>query len=296
MRIGTAERGSTFFTQGEALRSVLQAEGLGEPIEIVESPSASVQNALRLHSREVEFGFMAMNWIGRAQRGDSPFPKPIDLRVAAFMNAGPMFFVTSADSAIRRLSDLRGKRIAIGPESSGLREHAYSMLGPIGIGAGDFEPVYLDLGNGAKALMAREIDAQLQCPMPNKVMTDLDANADIRVIPTSEPELETIIRSAPFYGRAVMSKGSLRGLRESVLQPGVTNVLMTHASVPSTTVAAVVAAILAGASDLERMNPLFSGLKELTRTALAKKSQLIFDGVHAHQGAVRAFDAAGHLA
>ena len=55
-------------------------------------------SALMLHAGELEFGFSASNWVGRARRGEDPFKEPIAIRMAAPANVGPMFFVVRADS------------------------------------------------------------------------------------------------------------------------------------------------------------------------------------------------------
>src|SRR5262245_20558356 len=115
IRIGTAERDGTFYSQGHALKAVLERRSLG-PVKVIESHSASIENANRLHEGALEFGFMASNWIGRAKNGEPPFPQPIDIRMVAPMNAGPLFFITRAEKTIRTVADLRGKRVVLRSE------------------------------------------------------------------------------------------------------------------------------------------------------------------------------------
>ena len=100
IRIGTSERGGTFYSQGSALKTIFERQPELAPVELVESKSASTENAGRLEADEIEFGFMASNWIGRARNGEAPFGKPIDLAMAAPMNAGPLFFVVRAGFAL----------------------------------------------------------------------------------------------------------------------------------------------------------------------------------------------------
>src|SRR5712671_4252174 len=118
IRIGTAERDGTFHSQGIALKPVLDRRAALAPVEVLESSSASTENANRLNAGEIELGFMASNWIGRAKNGKPPFAQSIDLAMAAPMNAGPLFFIVPSQSPIRSVSGLRGQRIAIGPRTS----------------------------------------------------------------------------------------------------------------------------------------------------------------------------------
>src|SRR5262249_22758366 len=101
IRIGTAERDGTFHSQGIALKAVLDQPAALAPVEVLESNSASIENANRLPPGEIDLGFMASNWIGRARTGEPPFAQPIDIRMAAPMNAGPLFFIVRAGSDIR---------------------------------------------------------------------------------------------------------------------------------------------------------------------------------------------------
>ncbi|MDB5597454.1 MAG: transporter substrate-binding protein [Hyphomicrobiales bacterium] len=296
MRIGTAERDSTFTTQGMALREVFLKAGIAGPIDIVEARFASTENARKLEEGAIDFGFMASNWIGRALRGTSPFSEPIDLRMVSPMNAGPMYFVSRADSSIEAMSDLRGKRVSVGPEHSGTRQHAHSILGALGIGFDDFTPLFLEFAEGAEALARGDIDAQLQCPYPNKVMNALDASTDLRVIGLSEAELAVVIAASPVYRRSVMRKGSLRALKTDALQPGVLNVLVTHARVDDDLVAQVTRAIVDHATELEQLNPLFTGLPDLFKPLREWGEQaLTIEGVDLHPGALRAYQEAGLL-
>jgi len=296
VRIGTAEANSTFLGQGLALKTVLERVPALGPVEVSVSAHASVENANRLQAGEIDFGFMASNWIGRAKNGEAPFAAKIDLRMVAPMNAGPLFFIASANSALRTVRDLRGRRLVAGPEKSGMAQHARVILGALAMSFADLTPLYLDFAAGAEALARGGADAQLQCPIPNKVMTALDARAEIRVLPYAASDLETVLRAVPFYRRTVMRRGALRALDKDVAQPAVVNVLVTHARVAEATVREVTAAIFAAREELPRLNALFDGMAALFAPLRAEGAgALEFGGVALHPGAVAAYRGAGLL-
>jgi uncharacterized protein len=296
IRIGTSERGGTFHSQGHALKAVFERKPTLVPIEILESNSASTENARRLHAGEIEFGFMASNWIGRARNGESPFAQPLEFAMAAPMNAGPLFFVVPAQSPVPSVSELRGRRIAVGPQTSGMVQHAHCIFGALGMGFADFSPVYLDFAAGAKALLAGEIDAQFQCPIPNAVMTDLDQRMPLRVLPYRGRELDTVMAAVPYYRRTVMRRGALRALDADLPQLAVVNVLVTHPRLPDATVQEAIAALLENSAELGRLNPLFQGLDDLFQPLREQgAAALEFGGVMLHPGALRAYQEAGLL-
>lgn len=296
IRIGTSERDGTFYSQGSALKTIFERQPELAPVELVESKSASTENAGRLEADEIEFGFMASNWIGRARNGEAPFGKPIDLAMAAPMNAGPLFFVVRAESPIRSFSDLRARRIAVGPRTSGMVQHAHCIFGALGMSFSDFEPIYLDFAAGAEALAAGDVDAQLQCPIPNAVMTNLARRVGLRILPYERDELEKVMQAVPYYRRTVMRKGAIRGLDADSPQVAVVNVLVSHRRVPEATVCAAVEAIVASWDELGRLNPLFLDMGELFQPLRSQgAAALEFGGVTLHAGALRAYRKAGLL-
>ena len=196
LRIGTAEANSTFLTQGQALKSVLERNPALAPVDVSISATASVENANRLAADDIDFGFMASNWIGRAKNGEAPFAQKIDLRMVAPMNAGPLFFIARADGDLRTVADVRGRRLVVGPQQSGMAQHARVILGALGLTFSDFVPVYLDFAAGADALTRGEADAQLQCPIPNAVMTALAERTACACCPTARRPGESAGRRA----------------------------------------------------------------------------------------------------
>jgi len=284
LRITSAERGGTFWTQAQALAAVLSRDAALTPVAVLDTPGASVETAELLGTGAAELGFMAANWVPRAVRGESPFVETLDLRVVAPMNVGPLFFIVRADAAIATVSDLAGKRVVLGGAKSGMAQHARLILGLLGIEA---IPLLLDFASGGDAVLRGEADAQLQCPIPNRVMTELSERGDIRVLPYPPDALARVLAAVPYYRRATMRKGALRGLERDSAQPGVLNLLVAHPRVPDETVATVVRAIARHADELARLNPLFDGLGGLLREVRAE------DGVALHPGAAAAYRALG---
>jgi uncharacterized protein len=295
IRIGTGEHGGTFYTQGLALKSVLERAPRIPAVEIVESPlGMSIENAIRLDGGEIDFAFISAPWVAAARKGQPPFTRPIELRVAAPMNLGPNFFIARADSGLRKVSDLRGKRVAVGAQNGGMAPHAEAVFLALGIVAGDLERVYVDFAAGADMLAAGEVDAQFQCPIPNRVMNELSERVHLRVLTYDPAHLDAALKSMPHDRCITMRKGSFRGVDEDVLQLGVLNLLVTHARTDADTVQNVVRAIVSARSELVRLDPLFAGLGELLEMLKGRnRASLEFDGVELHAGALRAYTEPG---
>ncbi|MGH7874766.1 MAG: TAXI family TRAP transporter solute-binding subunit [Candidatus Binatia bacterium] len=295
VRIGTSEHGGTFYTQGLAFAELFNRASTGEQC-VVQTSDASIHNAEQLDRGELEFGFMASNWIGRAKNATAPFTKPIALRMVAPANAGPMCFVKLAGSRIASVADFRGKRIAIGAKGSGMEQHIHTIFGVLGIAFDSFTPVHMGFAEGAEALVAGAIDVQFHPPIPNKVLTDLSGRADIRVIPFGPGQLDQVFSQVPFYRPVVIEKNVFRGVVEDVTQVGVINVLVTHERIAEPVVHAMAKTIVTNLDNLPQMNPLFRGLKNLFEPLRAKGAAAFeFGGVALHPGAARAFREEGWL-
>ncbi len=294
LRIGTSEAGGTFHTQALAIADLFNKSHPDGEKCVVTTNLVNLDDVNRLGRGELEFAFMASNWIGRARDGAPPFARRIALRMVAPANAGPMFFVTLADSPIKTIGDFTGKRIALGPKGSGMAQHTEVIFKILGISFDSFTPVYLGFPEVAEALIAGEIDAQFQRPIPNQVMTDLSERADVRVVPYGAWQLEKIISEVPFYRKVTMEKGTFRGVAEDVPQVAVVNVIVTHETVPEETVYQMAKTIAGNLDILPRLNPLFKGLKDLFEPLRSQgPGAFEFGGVPLHPAASRAYREAG---
>ncbi|MGH7887086.1 MAG: TAXI family TRAP transporter solute-binding subunit [Candidatus Binatia bacterium] len=296
IRIGTSELGGTFYTQGQAIAELFNRARVETDSCVVQTSDASIHNAELLDSADLEFGFMASNWIGRAKNATAPFTKQIAIRMVAPANAGPMCFVRLANSPVQSIADFKGKRIAIGTKGSGMEQHVHTIFDVLGIPFDSFTPVHMSFADGADALVNGKIDAQFHPPIPNKVLTDLSQSADIRVIPFGAGQLDKLFAQVPFYRPVVVEKNAFRGVVEDVTQVGVINVIVTHERIPERIVHGMAKAIADNLDTLPRMNPLFKGLKNLFEPLRSQGvTALEFGGVPLHPGAIRAYEEAGWL-
>ena len=295
IRIGTSERDGTFWTEGEAIATLLERDH-GITSEILEAGQASIENARRLDADLIELAFMASNWIGRAYRGEAPFETPIDIRMVAPANSGAMFFITRAGSDLHSVRDMVGKRVSIGPEGSGMVQHIHTIFGVLGISFDAFTPVYLSFDEGGRALEAGDIDAQWQCPYPNATMRDISERMDVRVLDYAAGDLSTVLENVDFYRHSVMPAGFFRGIDADTEQLAVVNIIAAHQRADDEMVRKVVATMLDNFDELAEMNPLFAGLDKVFEPLRTEgRAALEFGGTPLHPGAVKAYRDAGYL-
>jgi TRAP transporter TAXI family solute receptor len=295
LRIASSDLLSTFFEQAKALGDILVEEGVADGTEVLVT-TGSVMNAEMVARGEADLGFMASNWVPRAVSGASPFTKPVDVAIAAPLNAGPLFFVVKAESEIDTVAQLRGRKVAVGHRDSGMAQHALNMLRTFGWGDGGMEFAFISTFDGGDALATGAVAAQLQAPIPSTHFTELCERTPIKVLEYGEGQIETACREVPFYTPALVPAEFVPGQEADIAAIGVLNVIVAAAGGEPKFIGDVVSAYIKRAGDLEQVNPLFRGLEGLLAKARTEGAgALAPDDAPLHPASAEAFRKAGLL-
>jgi TRAP-type uncharacterized transport system substrate-binding protein len=146
----TGLEGGTYSTFGKRYRQILAREKVH--LELIPS-SGSVENLRRLadNSFRVDAGFV--------QAGAGSTPQGKNLVSLGAICYSPLWVFYRSHETLDDLSKLKGKRIAIGPEGSGVRKFAIDLLRAAN--AAEPPTLLLDLSNAAarKALLEGTVDA-----------------------------------------------------------------------------------------------------------------------------------------
>ncbi|HWY77095.1 MAG TPA: TAXI family TRAP transporter solute-binding subunit [Verrucomicrobiae bacterium] len=151
LTISAGPPGSMFETNAIRYRDILKSNGV--TLKIVPS-EGSLQNLERLGdpSARVDIGFV--------QSGVTNATNRVKLYSLGSVSYQPLLVFTRDTNSTGVLSELEGKRIAIGAEGSGTRALALSLLAMNGIKPGGSTKLLdLDAGDAAKALLEGRADA-----------------------------------------------------------------------------------------------------------------------------------------
>ncbi|HEY5764072.1 MAG TPA: TAXI family TRAP transporter solute-binding subunit [Rhodocyclaceae bacterium] len=152
----TGTPGGAYALFAERYRSALAREG----IELRLLPSSgSVENLRRLKTEpDVDLGFV--------QSGIASEPESTDLAVLGSMYLEPVWIFHRSPRPLTRLTELQGKRVAVGAPGSGTQLLALQLLANTGISIGDPGLLALDEAEAAEALLAGRIDAAFLVAAP----------------------------------------------------------------------------------------------------------------------------------
>lgn len=291
--IATSDVDSTFHRQAVALGEMWKDNGLVDAVEPLFT-SGSVENAQLVAARKATYAFMAANWLPLAATGKGPFKEPLPVSLLTTINTGPLFFCSRADSKLSSFDDLKGKRVGLGHENSGMVQHIHTIFAALGIPLNWIEPVYCHTRPGNQMLIEGKIDAQWQPPIPNIQFDDLNRQVPLKVLSFSSEQRMRILEKVPYYAEVSIPKDAIRGIEHDTTEIAVVNILAVHAEDDEETVFRRTRAIIAHADDLARRNPLYRGLDRLLVDSGKRIIPVLSKaGAPQHPGAARAFREAG---
>jgi TRAP transporter TAXI family solute receptor len=195
----TGMEGGSFAVLGERYRQVLARDGI--QLRLLAS-SGSVENLTRLkdESKAVEVGFV-QGGIGKAE----PASKLVSLGSVFY---SPLWVFSRGQDKLDDLSQLKGKRINIGPEGSGVRRASLALLKAANASDSPTELFELPMADAGKSLKEGRLDAVMTFGSADSALVVELINAPgIQLMNFSQAEAYT--RLFPDLSHVVLPKGVL---------------------------------------------------------------------------------------
>lgn len=256
----------------------------------VQSTKASAENLNLLAKGRGEVAFtlgdtFAHAWNGNAEAG---FQTPLkQLRTLAAIYPNYIQIVATKDSGIRSLTDLKGKRVAVGAPRSGTEINARTIFQAAGFSYDDLGKVeYVSFGESVELMKNRQLDATLiSAGLGVAAVRDLAAALPIVLVPVPEAVVEKI--GNPVFQSETIPAGTYEGQSEEVRTVAIRNYLATHAGVDEALVYAITKALFAHRDALVAAHSAAKGI-QLERAAKNPPAPL-------HPGAARYYRERGVL-
>jgi TRAP transporter TAXI family solute receptor len=227
-----------YYPMGVALSQVY-GKAISSAKAAVQATKASAENLNLLQAGRGEVGFTLGDALSDAWKGDaeSGFATPLKkLRGMAGIYPNYIQIVASAESGIKSLADLKGKRISVGAPKSGTELNARAVLKAAGLGYKDFAKVeYLPFGESVELMKNRQLDVTLQSAgLGVASLRDLAVSMKIVVVEIPADVVAKVGDAA--YQPAVIPAGTYDGQTKDVPSIAIQNFLVTHEGVPADTV------------------------------------------------------------
>ncbi|MFO7801148.1 MAG: TAXI family TRAP transporter solute-binding subunit [Desulfovermiculus sp.] len=229
MTMGTGSPGGVYYPLGGGMSVVIQKTVDGVRCA-AESTGASVENSRLVGLGDTDMG-MVMGSVGyKAVQGEDPFRKSYPLVALFQMYPAPEHIVTTQDSDITSLADLKGKKVSIDVPGSGCSTMAKVILQEFGYDLeNDLKIAHLSQSESVQALKDGIIDACFfNFAYPASAVMDLAATRDIALVPVSEKLADKIVSKYPYYLKTSIPKGTYDGVSEDVLCIGDSNIMVAN--------------------------------------------------------------------
>ena len=257
----------------------------------VESTGGSVYNLNTIAAGELDMGVCQSDWQYHAYNGTSTFKDAgpnKDLRAIFSVHPEPFTVVARADSGIKEFKDLKGKRVNIGNPGSGQRGTMEVVMKAYGWTKADFKLASeLKSAEQGQALCDNKIDAFVfTIGHPSGSIKEPTTSCDCVIVPVTGPEIDKLVKEAPYYRTATVPGGMYRGTDTDTKTFGVGATFVSSTDVPEDVIYNVVKAVFENFDQFKKLHPAFEVLK---------KEEMIKDGLSAplHKGAVKYYKEAG---
>lgn len=234
----TGGTSGVYYPMGVALSQIF-AKALPDAKVSVQATKASAENLNLLQAGRGEIAFTLGDSLSDAWKGDAEagFATPLKkLRGVAGIYPNYIQIVASADSGIKTLADLKGKRISVGAPKSGTELNARAVLKAAGLTYQDFSRVeYLPFGESVELMKNRQLDVTLQSAGLG-VASLRDLASAMKIVIVAVPADVVAKIGDPAYQPAVIPANTYEGQSSDVPSIAIQNFLVTREGVSTETV------------------------------------------------------------
>jgi TRAP transporter TAXI family solute receptor len=226
LRFTTGPPGASFSPFGDALAEAFERTSLD--VSVRARPSGgSLANVEALQRGEADMGLAFADVAYQAFTGrlDTMLNRFDRLRAIAVLQLTPVQLVARADTSIRSVADLRGRRVAVGPPESGTALTARLILQAFDVRPSDVHVETIPFSDAGVMLARGTLDAMFDIAIQRTESGEQALRAGARLIPITGVRVDRLRRDYPFLRLTVVPRGRYPGV-PAVPTIGVDNLLL----------------------------------------------------------------------
>ena len=197
--IGTGGASGPYNILGTTLADIYSSEfGINSRTQ---TTGASVENINLMEQGKIEMSFVMSDALSQALAGEVSFKEPIkNVSQIATLYPNVVQIIAKKDSGIKTIEDLKGKRVAVGDQNSGVEINARNLLAGHGITYDDIKVDYLGYAEAADGLKSGTVDAAfLTSGLPNASVLELSKTLDISLVSVDPANIEKIAEDQSYF-------------------------------------------------------------------------------------------------
>lgn len=233
--MATGGTGGTYYPLGGSIAQVWNdnVEGLDVTVQ---ATGASVENLRLLASGEAHLA-MAMNGPAQAAwdgTGDFDGQAINNIRAVGVIYPEVMQIIAPVESGIKKVADLKDKRVSIGPVGSGTASAAITILNSFGLDPDqDIKQFQENFADAARKLKDGQLDAAfavLAVPAGNVV--DITTSKPVTIVDIDGEGLQKLLESDPTFSPYEIPGGTYKGQDETAFTVSQWAVLYVQEDLP----------------------------------------------------------------
>jgi TRAP transporter TAXI family solute receptor len=252
LTFATGGTGGVYYPYGGGIANLISGELPGVVVTVQET-NASVDNMLLLESDQAQLALALGDVVSDAVKGENSFDKPIDVCSLGNLYNNYVHVFTTADTGIKTIEDLKGKRVSPGAVGSASEVTADRIMEAAGLDPQtDIERNQLGVAETVAAIQDGTVDAGFWSGgLPTGAIVDLASTDDLVLIPTDEYADDMAEEYGDYYFAEDIPADTYEGQDEASGQVVSPNILLVR-------------------SDMDE-----SLQEDLTRTIFENKEQLL---------------------
>jgi len=229
LTIGTGSPGGAYYPLGGGMSVIVQKTIDGVRCA-AESTGASVENSRLVGIGDTDMGMVMGSVAYKATMGLKPFNKKYPLVALFQMYPAPEHIVTTKQSGIKTIADLKGKKVSIDVPGSGCSTMAKAILEAAGFDLEkDLKLANLSQSESVQALKDGIVDACFfNFAYPGSAVMDIAATRDLVLVPVDKMFADKVVEKYPYYLQVTIPKGAYDDVDYDVLCMGDSNVMVAN--------------------------------------------------------------------
>jgi len=241
IHLATGGTGGTYFAYGNALKDVAKQDS---NIDMsIQMSAGSAANIRLIENNIVDMAIVQNDTLTDAFNGKGEFEgNPIKkTKAVAGLYTENYQIVVNKKLQLNSVEDLKGLRVSVGEEGSGVLKNAKNILKAYGLTVNDIDVRYLSFDDAATALKNGEIDAFfVTAATPTKAISELaDANVPIDILSLDDRAVRFLENSYDGCSVTTIKSGTYKGINKDITTVGVMAVLVANENVSANHIDAI---------------------------------------------------------
>ena len=241
IHLATGGTGGTYFAYGNVLKDVAKQDS---NIDMsIQMSAGSAANIRLIENNIVDMAIVQNDTLTDAFNGKGEFEgNPIKkTKAVAGLYTENYQIVVNKKLQLNSVEDLKGLRVSVGEEGSGVLKNAKNILKAYGLTVNDIDVRYLSFDDAATALKNGEIDAFfVTAATPTKAISELaDANVPIDILSLDDRAVRFLENSYDGCSVTTIKSGTYKGINKDITTVGVMAVLVANENVSANHIDAI---------------------------------------------------------